>query len=101
MGRKVAKERILTDSCPTAQASVGLPAEKNSEAVAMLRFVLRQLVTLCQLRDTIEKPIHFWKIMLTIHRMPKRKSWLRAILANADFMVASERMLPAQRRFCS
>jgi len=55
VGRKVAKERILTDIYLTAQSSVGLPAEENSEAVAMLRFVLRQLVTLCQLRATIEK----------------------------------------------
>jgi transposase len=54
VGRKVAKERILTDVYLTAQTSVGLPAEQNSEAVAMLRFVLRQLVTLCQLRATIE-----------------------------------------------
>jgi transposase len=54
VGRKVAKERILTDVYLTAQASVGLPVEENSETVAMLRFVLRQLVTLCQLRDTIE-----------------------------------------------
>jgi transposase len=54
VGRKVAKERILTDIYLTAQSSVGLPAEESSEAVAMLRVVLRQLVTLCQLRDTIE-----------------------------------------------
>jgi transposase len=54
VGRKVAKERILTDIYLTAQSSVGLPAEANSESVAMFRFVLRQLVTLCQLRDTIE-----------------------------------------------
>ncbi len=54
VGRKVAKERILTDVYITAQSSVGLPAEEASEAVAMLRFVLRQLITLCQLRDTIE-----------------------------------------------
>lgn len=54
VGRKVAKERILTDVYLTAQASVGLPAEEDSETVAMLRFVLRQLITLCQLRDTIE-----------------------------------------------
>lgn len=54
VGRKVAKERILTDIYLTAQSSVGLPAEESSESVAMLRFVLRQLVTLCQLRDTIE-----------------------------------------------
>jgi len=55
IGRKVAKERILTDIYLTAQSSVGLPAEENSEAVAMLRFVLRQLLTLCQLRATIEE----------------------------------------------
>jgi len=55
VGRKVAKERILTDIYLTAQSSVGLPAEENSEAVAMLRFVLRQLLTLCQLRATIEE----------------------------------------------
>ena len=54
VGRKVAKERILTDIYLTAQTSIGIPAEEHSETVAMLRFVLRQLVTLCQLRDTIE-----------------------------------------------
>jgi transposase len=54
VGRKVAKERILTDIYLTAETSIGLPAEETSETVAMLRFVLRQLVTLCQLRDTIE-----------------------------------------------
>jgi transposase len=55
VGRKVAKERILTDIYLTAQSSVGLPAEENSETVVMLRFVLRQLLTLCQLRATIEE----------------------------------------------
>jgi transposase len=55
VGRKVAKERILTDIYLTVLASVGLPVEEHSEAVAMLRVVLRQLVTLCQLRDTIER----------------------------------------------
>ena len=54
VGRKVAKERILTDIYLTAQTSIGLPAEEQSETVAMLRFVLRQLVTLSELRDTIE-----------------------------------------------
>ena len=54
VGRKVAKERILTDVYLTAQASVGLPVEETSETITMLRLVLRQLVTLCQLRDTIE-----------------------------------------------
>jgi transposase len=54
VGRKVAKERILTDIYLTAQTSIGLPAEEHSETVAMLRVVLRQLLTLCQLRATIE-----------------------------------------------
>jgi transposase len=54
VGRKVAKERILTDIYLIAQTSIGLPTDESSETVAMLRFVLRQLVTLCQLRDTIE-----------------------------------------------
>src|SRR6185437_8840146 len=58
IGRKVAKERILKDIYFTAQTSIGIPAEENSEAVAMLRFVLRQLVMLCQLRDTIEDRAH-------------------------------------------
>jgi transposase len=55
VGRKVAKERILTDIYLTAQTSVGLPVDESSETVAMLRVVLRQLLTLCQLRATIEK----------------------------------------------
>jgi len=55
VGRKVAKQRILTDIYLTAQASVGLPVEENSETVAMLRFVLRQVLTLCRLRATVEK----------------------------------------------
>jgi len=55
VGRKVAKERILTDIYLTAQTSIGLPAEEHSETVAMLRVVLHQLLTLCQLRATIEE----------------------------------------------
>lgn len=58
VGRKVAKERILTDIYLTAQASIGIPAEENSEAVAMLRCVLHQLVQLCRLRDGIENRAH-------------------------------------------
>lgn len=55
VGRKVAKERILMDIYLTAQSSVGLPADESSEAVIMLRLVLRQMVTLCQLRNSIEE----------------------------------------------
>lgn len=55
VGRKVAKERILTDIYLTAQGSIGIPAAENSETVVMLRFVLRELLTLCQLRAAIEE----------------------------------------------
>lgn len=55
VGRKVSKRRILTDIYLTAQTSVGLPVEERSETVAMLRLVLREMLTLCQLRDTIEQ----------------------------------------------
>ncbi len=55
VGRKVSKQRILADVYLTAQASVGLPVEDQSEAVAMLRLVLREMLTLCQLRDAIEE----------------------------------------------
>jgi len=55
VGRKVAKERILSDIYRTAQSSVGLPVQEDSETVAMLCFVLRQLLALGQLRDTIEE----------------------------------------------
>ncbi len=55
VGRKVSKQRILTDIYLTARASVGLPVEEHSETVAMLRLVLREMLSLCQLRDTIEE----------------------------------------------
>jgi transposase len=55
VGRKVAKERILTDIYLTAQSSIGLPVEECSETVTMLRAVLQQLLTLCQLRASIEQ----------------------------------------------
>lgn len=55
VGRKVSKQRILADIYRTAQTSVGLPVEEHSETVAMLRLVLREMLTLCQLRDSIEQ----------------------------------------------
>ncbi len=55
VGRKVSKQRILADIYLTAQTSVGLPVEDHSEAVAMLRLVLREMLRLCQLRDAIEE----------------------------------------------
>jgi transposase len=55
VGRKVSKHRILADIYATAQASVGLPVAESSEAVAMLRLVLQEMLSLCKLRDAIEQ----------------------------------------------
>jgi transposase len=54
VGRKVSKKRILSDVYRSAQTSVGIPLQENSEATSMWRFVLQQLLRLCELRDTIE-----------------------------------------------
>ena len=42
VGRKVSKERLLSDIYDTATASVDLPIEPDSEAVQMFRIVLRR-----------------------------------------------------------
>ena len=55
VGRKVAKQRLLEGIYRTAQSSVGLPIAADSEAVAMFRLVLQEMLTLCQLRDQIEE----------------------------------------------
>lgn len=55
VGRKVGKRRLLEDIYRTAQSSIGLPVEENSEAVAMFRVVLGEMVHLCRLRDELEQ----------------------------------------------
>lgn len=55
VGRKVGKQRLLEDIYRTAQSSIGLPIEENSEAVAMFRVVLGEMIRLCQLRDQLEQ----------------------------------------------
>ena len=55
IGRKVSKHRLLEDIHRTAQSSVALPVAMDSEAVAMFRLVLHQMLTLCHLRDQIEE----------------------------------------------
>jgi len=55
VGRKVSKRRLLEDIYRTAQSSIGLPVEENSEAVAMFRVVLGEMVHLCRLRDQLEQ----------------------------------------------
>lgn len=55
VGRKVSKQRLLEDIHRTAQSSIGIPVEEGSEAVAMFRVVLSEMIRLCQLRDQLEK----------------------------------------------
>ena len=54
VGRKVAKRRLLSDIYETAQASIGLPVEASSDAVAMFRMVLAEGRGLIRQRDEIE-----------------------------------------------
>lgn len=51
VGRRVSKERLLSDIYKTAQESVGLPVRQNSEAIAMFRMVLAQGRSLIEQRN--------------------------------------------------
>jgi hypothetical protein len=55
VGRKVSKQRLLEDIYRTVQSSIGIPVAENSEAVAMFRVVLCEMMRLCQLRDQLEE----------------------------------------------
>jgi transposase len=54
VGRKVSKERLLADIYETAAASVGLPVEPDSDAIAMFRLVLAEGRSLIAQRNVIE-----------------------------------------------
>ena len=54
VGRKVSKERLLSDVYATAVASVGLPICPDSDAVGMFRLVLAEGRSLIRQRDEIE-----------------------------------------------
>lgn len=54
VGRKVAKERLLTDIYETAKTSVGLPVGPHSDAVSMFRLVLGEGRGLIAQRNQIE-----------------------------------------------
>jgi transposase len=55
VGRKVAKERLLTDIYETAKTSVGLPVAADSDAVGMFRLVLGEGRGLIAQRNQIER----------------------------------------------
>lgn len=54
-GRKVSKHRLLSDIYETAHASIGLPVDPSSDAVAMFRMVLAEGRSLIRQRTEIEK----------------------------------------------
>jgi len=54
VGRKVGKERLLSDIYATASSSVGLPVEPQCDALAMFRMVLAEGRNLIAQRNTIE-----------------------------------------------
>ena len=54
VGRKVSKERLLSDIYATAVGSVGLPVQPDSDAVRMFRLVLAEGRSLIRQRDIIE-----------------------------------------------
>ena len=54
VGRKVAKERLLTDIYETSKTSVGLPVGPVSDAVGMFHLVLDEGRELIALRNQIE-----------------------------------------------
>lgn len=54
VGRRVAKERLLSDIYGTAKTSVGLPVTAQSEAIRMFRLVLAEGRSLIAQRNAIE-----------------------------------------------
>lgn len=54
VGRRVSKERLLSDIYDTAVSSVGLPVEPESDAVLMFRMVLAEGRSLIEKRNCIE-----------------------------------------------
>lgn len=54
VGRKVSKERLLSDIYQTAKTSVGLPVAEDSDAVRMFRLVLSEGRSLIAQRNQIE-----------------------------------------------
>jgi transposase len=55
VGRRVAKERLLSDIYETAKTSVGLPVTAHSEAIRMFRLILTEGRSLIAQRNAIEE----------------------------------------------
>jgi len=54
VGRKVSKERLLTDIYETAKASIGLPLAPDAPAIRMFRMVIAEARSLIRQRGEIE-----------------------------------------------
>ena len=54
VGRKVSKERLLSDIYETARTSIGLPLPRDAAAIAMFRMVIAEARSLIRQRDNIE-----------------------------------------------
>jgi transposase len=54
VGRKVSKERLLSDIYETARTSIGLPLPADAQAIGMFRMVLAEARSLIRQRDEIE-----------------------------------------------
>lgn len=73
VGRKVSKERLLSDIYATAVGSVGLPVHSDSDAIRMFRMVLAEGRSLIRQRDVIEaravellSDLHDYQLLTTI-----------------------------------
>jgi hypothetical protein len=55
VGSKVSKQWLLEDIYRTAQSPIGIPVTETSEAVAIFRVMLEEMLRLCQLRDQLEE----------------------------------------------
>ena len=54
VGRKVSKERLLSDIYETARTSIGLPLPLDAAAITMFRMVIAEARSLIRQRDNIE-----------------------------------------------
>jgi hypothetical protein len=54
VGRKVSKERLLSDIYETALASIGLPLPPDAHAIAMFRMVIAEARSLIRQRDEMK-----------------------------------------------
>ena len=52
------QQRLLEDIYSRAQSSIGLPVQEDSEAIAMFRVTLGEMIRLCELREQLEERAH-------------------------------------------